>query len=148
MCETIMMNDYVLTIDVDWAPDWAIAEVADILIENNVKATWFITHDSQELKRLFDYTDLFEIGLHPNFDESSTQGKTPEEIMNYLQKIAPHANSVRTHGLVQSSQLLKMMREKFNIIYDVSLLLPDTPNIIPHKILLQHSDQKDHQHIH
>lgn len=35
----MMLNDYVITIDVDWAPDWAIAEVANILIANNVKAT-------------------------------------------------------------------------------------------------------------
>jgi hypothetical protein len=130
----MMLNDYVITIDVDWAPDWAIAEVANILIANNVKATWFITSDSQEIRKLFKNSQLFEVGLHPNFEKGSTQGKKSKEVMRYLTKIAPHAKSMRTHDLVQSSRLLKMVREDFDILYDVSLLLPETPNIIPHEI--------------
>lgn len=130
----MMLKDYVITIDVDWAPDWAIAEVADSLIENNVKATWFITHDSKGIRKLFKYPHLFEIGLHPNFHQESTQGKTPEEVMMYLKRIAPSAKSVRTHGLVQSSRLFRMVREDFNILHDVSLFLPKTSNIIPHEM--------------
>lgn len=128
------MNDYVITIDVDWASDSIIVEVVNYLVKNKVKATWFITHDSEQIRELFKYPYLFELGIHPNFHERSTQGKTPGEVMSYLQKIVPQAKLVRTHDLMQSSSLLKMMREEFNILYDVSLLLPNTPNIIPHEI--------------
>ena len=39
-------NDYILTIDLDWAPDWMIEYVANELIRAQVKATWFVTHAS------------------------------------------------------------------------------------------------------
>lgn len=131
----MMLNDYVITIDVDWAPDWAIEEVANVLIANNVKATWFITHDSQEIRNLF--IPLFGIGLHPNFEEGSTQGKNHKEVMRHLKRIVPHAKPIRTHGLVQSSRLLQMMREEFDILHDASLFLPEIPNIIPQEIFFR-----------
>ena len=50
---TIFMGHQVLiTLDIDWAPDFMINFVKDILIENNVKATWFITHNSNYVKEL------------------------------------------------------------------------------------------------
>lgn len=132
--ESKLKNNFVITIDVDWMPDWCIREVANILIEKNIKATWFITHDSQEIRKLFNYPHLFEVGIHPNFKKGSTQGKSIGEVMEYLKKIAPKAISIRTHGLVQSSRLFQIIRGDFNMLYDVSLLLPETPNIIPHEI--------------
>lgn len=129
------LNEYIITIDVDWASDPIINKVANYLIENQVKATWFITHDSLEIKRLSRYPDRFELGIHPNFSEGSTQGETPKEIMSHLLSIVPQAKSVRTHKLIQSSELLLMMRE-FNILYDSSVPLPDTPNIIPYELFL------------
>ena len=32
----------VLTLDIDWVPDWMIEKVASILIDHNVGATWFV----------------------------------------------------------------------------------------------------------
>lgn len=129
-----MINDTLITIDVDWAKDSTIKKVANHLIKSNVKATWFITHDSPEIKALLDYPDLFEVGIHPNFKDDSTQGNTPEEIMTYLLEIVPQARSMRTHSLMQSTPLLRIAHEKFGIQTDVSLLLPYTPNIVPHKL--------------
>jgi len=37
----------------------------------------------------------------------------------------------------RSSQLLQIIRGDFNILYDVSLFLPETPNITPHEIFFQ-----------
>jgi hypothetical protein len=128
------MNKIAITIDMDWAPDEVIVQVARRLIASKIKTTWFITHESPEIKRLKKYPKLFELGLHPNFATGSTQGKNVKEIMNYLLKIVPGAKSIRTHGLIQSTELLKVIREKFNIRYDVSLFLPRTPNIVPHEI--------------
>ena len=56
-----MLNDYLITIDIDWAPDSAISETAHYLIENEVKATWFITHASPEIEKLKEYPHLFEL---------------------------------------------------------------------------------------
>ena len=67
-----MLNDFLITVDIDWAPDIAIAATAKYLIENEVKATWFITHASPEVERLKEYPQLFELGVHPNFKNIRT----------------------------------------------------------------------------
>jgi len=125
------MNDIVITFDVDWAPDFMIAKVANKLIENSIKATWFITHDSAGIRRLFKYSDLFEIGIHPNFMPGTTQGKNYHEVMEHLMKIAPHAKSVRTHGLFQSSSIMKMIAVDFGLENDTSIYLREVPHIRP-----------------
>ena len=127
-------NTSIITIDVDWAPDFIIEEIAKTLIRNHTKATWFITHDSEATRALSDTPELFEVGVHPNFRKDSTQGSTPQKVMEYLKRIAPDAVSVRTHSLIQSSVLLRMLTRKFGILNDVSLLLPRTPHLVPHKI--------------
>lgn len=127
-----MQNKFVLTFDIDWAPDWCILQIADILVKKKIKATWFITHHTPAIRLLRDYPDLFEMGVHPNFHKGSTHGKQPYEVMEYLMAIVPEARSVRTHGLFQSTHLIKMMTEQFGIQYDASVFLPDTPNIVPH----------------
>jgi len=129
-----VFNDYLITLDVDWAPDWCINYASKILIEKKIKATWFITHDSPAIKKLFKYPDLFELGIHPNFQQSSTQGKDPNDVMKTLKAIIPAAVSVRTHGLVQSTSILMMMRDNFNLLYDTSLLLYNSKEIEPHVI--------------
>ena len=128
------MDNFIITIDTDWAPDEIISQIADELIKAKVKATWFITNDSQEVQRLKNYPNLFELGLHPNFSEESTQGSDPREIMKSLLKIVPNAKFLRSHSLVQSSSLLKIIREEFNILYDVSLLMPHTADLRPHQV--------------
>ena len=57
-----------------------------ILVENNVKATWFVTHNSNHVKELAKI-DLFELGIHPNFSHDSTQGKNVGDILSNLKKI-------------------------------------------------------------
>jgi hypothetical protein len=131
-----MLNDYLITIDIDWAPDSAISETAHYLIENEVKATWFITHASPEIEKLKEYPHLFELGVHPNFKNIRLEADDIKIIMLALNKIVPEAKSIRTHSLVQSTPLIKILREDYNFLYDVSLFLPLTPNIMPHHLFL------------
>jgi len=128
------MNEIIITIDVDWAPDKIISQVVHSLLEYKIKSTWFVTHNSLEIQKMKKHSDLFELGLHPNFTKRSTQGENPRAVMEYLLKIVPKAKSIRNHGLVQSSKLLELVGEKFNIHYDVSLFVPHTKNLVPHKI--------------
>ena len=93
MVSVFMKHQVLITLDVDWAPDFMINFVKDILIENNVKATWFITHNSDYVKEL-EKTDRFELGIHPNFSNDSTQGNNAEDILSNLKKIVPTAKSV------------------------------------------------------
>lgn len=125
-----MSGTIAITFDIDWAPDWMIDWIAAILIEKGVNATWFVTHPSPAIERLKRRSDLFELGIHPNFLPGSTQGNTPEEVLDYCLSIVPDAISVRTHALMQSSHLLSLMIQK-GLLIDVSILLPDAPFIQP-----------------
>jgi len=132
------MNKYALTIDVDWAPEYAIKSVATILIKNKIKCTWFITHISEQIEDLFKENELFEFGLHPNFFSLSSHGENEQEIMDYFRRILPGNKIVRTHALYQSSRLLNDFITKYDIEIDVSLFLREMPNIIPHYLFLNH----------
>ncbi len=141
MSKDDIFNSFVLTLDIDWAPDCAINMVSDMLIKKSLKATWFVTHDSPAIRRLFEYSELFDFGLHPNFLPGSTQGRDEREIISFLRTILPESKIMRTHALVQSSLLLNMAVDDFGVETDVSLFLPETPNIRPHFIYFGHSQK-------
>jgi hypothetical protein len=125
------MNDIVLTVDVDWAPDFAIDFVAETLVEHNVRATWFITHISAAVSRLRAFPGVFELGIHPNFLPGSSHGETVDAVLNSCFEIVPEATSMRTHALVQSTPLLIKIMTETRIKTDVSLFLPDAPSLSP-----------------
>lgn len=117
------MKDLAVTFDIDWAPDWIIEEVASILIDNRVKATWFVTHASPAIEKLRQMPDLFELGIHPNCLSGSTQGNTEDEVLSHMKEIVPEAISMRTHGLYQTSNFLMKAVRDYGIEIDVSILL-------------------------
>ena len=120
----------ILTFDTDWAPDYAIDYVSQKLEKFKLKATWFVTHDSPAIQRLKN-NPLFELGIHPNFSTNSTQGNSMDEILQNLKKIIPKAKSIRTHGLLQSTEIL-LKFEKYKIENDVSILFYNEPFLKPH----------------
>lgn len=121
----------ILTLDIDWAPDFMIETVAAQLLEAGVCATWFVTHDSPAVRRLKAHPDQFELGLHPNFLAGSTHGATPEEVLEHVSKLVPGARAVRTHGLISSTQLLNLMIVRAGLESDVTLFLPRTTGLKP-----------------
>ena len=48
-----VMNYYALTLDVDWAPGFIIESVAEMLLANSIKCTWFVTNSSPAIEKLF-----------------------------------------------------------------------------------------------
>jgi hypothetical protein len=126
-----MIRDCVLTLDLDWAPDAVVDDVAALLLERGIPATWFITHASPSVERLRDHPELFELGIHPNFLAGSTHGATPEEILDHCMRLVPEARSMRTHSLVQSTPLLAEAMARTPIVVDVSLFLPRARGLEP-----------------
>jgi len=120
----------ILTLDTDWAPDYVIDYVSEKLERLKIKATWFITHNSPAIKKLKN-NSLFEIGLHPNFANNSTQGDNVDDILKKLKEIVPNAESIRTHGLLQSSEILLKFK-KFGIKNDTSILFHEESCLRPH----------------
>jgi len=118
-----------ITLDIDWAPDHVIDDVAARLIAAGVRATWFVTHASPAVDRLRLHPGLFELGIHPNFLAGSTQGNTPAEILAHCMRLVPDAQSMRTHCLIQSTPLYFDVAEHTPIRNDVSLYLPGHPGL-------------------
>jgi hypothetical protein len=132
------MNNVVITVDIDWAPDFVIDSVAERLITYQVRATWFVTHASPAIERLRQYPDLFELGIHPNFLPGSTHGGTTETILTHCMRLVPTATSMRTHALIQSSPLLIKIMTQTPITTDVSLFLPYASFLHPVEFWWQH----------
>lgn len=119
------MNKPLITLDIDWAPDCVVDEVAELLLAAEVRATWFVTYASPAIERLKLCPDLFELGIHPNFLPNSTHGHSPEEVIDHICDVAPVPTSVRTHALFQSTPLMALMFKRVpSLRADVSLFLP------------------------
>lgn len=125
------MNNIILTLDIDWAPDFVIEQVARTLIKQRVKATWFITHSSPALALLRHNPELFELGIHPNFLPHSTHGTSTEEVLQHCMSLVPEATSMRTHAGVQSVPLLNQVMALTPITLDSSIYLPHAKDIQP-----------------
>jgi hypothetical protein len=121
----------VLTLDVDWAPDWMIDAVADQLAAAGVPATWFATHASPALERLRERADLFELGVHPNFRPGSTHGAGIDEVLAHVMTLVPEAVSSRSHGVVQSGTLLHELVRRTPIRIDSTTFLPGMAHVRP-----------------
>tara|TARA_B110000046_G_scaffold112510_1_gene119672 strand:+ start:3606 stop:4358 length:753 start_codon:yes stop_codon:yes gene_type:complete len=128
----------IITLDVDWAPGFILNFVIDYFIKNQIKSTWFITHDGEYLDKLRSNKHLFELGIHPNFSHNSSQGNSYDKVFSFLKTLIPKAEIMRTHGLFQSSNLLAMAAKDYNIKIDCSLYLPRVTGIRPHVINWNH----------
>jgi hypothetical protein len=120
-------DSLVITLDVDWAPDFMIDAAAEALAAGGARATWFVTHASPAIDRLRERPDLFELGIHPNFLPGTTHGDDP---VAHLLEIVPGARCARTHSLMQSTPLLERLMAG-GIEVDCSLLLPRHPGLRP-----------------
>jgi hypothetical protein len=74
---------------------------------------------------------LFELGIHPNFMPESSHGSTMPEVLDHVLRIVPEAVSMRTHNLVQSSDLVRFLIHDTPIQADVSLFTPGIPDVQP-----------------
>ena len=131
-----MINEHIITFDIDWAPDFAIKFVADELYRKKIKSTWFVTHASPAIEEL-KKNELIELGIHPNFLPNSSHGKTTNEILQNLLKIIPNAKCIRTHGLYNSSYLYREIARNETLENDSSILMPEIPDLKPHTLYFE-----------
>lgn len=120
-----------LTLDIDWAPDAAIDFVREMLVAHGARATFFVTHASPAVDRLRERPDLFELGVHPNFLEGSSHGRSFEDVLAYCMQLVPDAISVRTHALVQSTPLYATLLRTTPLRLDTSIHLPHARQVEP-----------------
>jgi hypothetical protein len=95
---------FVLTADQDWAPDWALNSMLDIVATHDVPLHLFITNQSNALHD--GPLPNMTLGIHPNFLPGSTHGTSTDEIIDFCLAIVPDANTFRCHALTESSKIL------------------------------------------
>lgn len=129
-----------ITLDMDFAPDWMIEACAQILIEHNTRATWFVTHDTPVLEMLRDHPNLFELGIHPDFIKGILFPPFESDILDAITKIVPEAISIRAHNLYQSTLLLTRANIVYGIKVDVSMFMPRVSHLQAHFLAYNGTD--------
>ncbi len=119
------LQSLALTFDLDWAPEFVLAELISVLQAYGVSATLFATQPCPSLERL---SPNLERAWHPNFAPGSSQGESIDEVLIQLKEWFPGAQGSRSHCLIQSSPLLRRLCAH-GLIYDSSLQLFDHPNL-------------------
>jgi len=119
------MNKICISFDVDWAKDAMIEPLIRTLQEHKIKATFFATHHSELLANIDN--SQFEIGIHPNFNNSTNDFEKP---ITDLLKIYPNAKGVRSHSLFESGKILFLF-QKYGLKYVSNLHLPYHENLHP-----------------
>jgi hypothetical protein len=104
-----------ITVDVDWAEDFALEYTLQLLSDHAATATIFATHQTSVLDGVDD--DGFEVGIHPEVDAGHQ-----EPIKNLLEMF-PTAVGIRTHRLTDTAALRSFAFES-GLQYDSNLYLP------------------------
>jgi hypothetical protein len=118
-----------LTFDTDWVPEFVLEALCDTLTAAGAPATVFATDPSPALRAAAARGDI-EVGWHPNFAPGSSHGSDEPSVLATLRAWYPAARGVRTHGLVQSSNLLRRLHAA-GLVYDASTQLLGHPFLQP-----------------
>lgn len=115
-----------LTLDIDWAPDFIIDYCSEILVKNNIKATWFVTHRSKAIDNIKG-ENLFDLGIHPNLNDllyaSKKSNIAISDIVYELKQYLPKASVSRCHSLTYNTRFLDILSQ-FQISHEASVFIP------------------------
>lgn len=120
------LNHIFLTTDVDWAPDFCVEHVINLVKKYNLKINIFATHASDIL---LSKSNTFEVGLHPDFTRDNFIW---DEKFKKLKELYPEAHGARGHRNV-FGQNVSDLYTKYNIKYDVSTFLWNHSYCVGHK---------------
>lgn len=110
-----------LTSDIDWADEWMIESLFELCDRFNVPVTPFVTHESDAIESRYSGREE-DVGVHPNFDEDSTQGDTIDDVIDRMMDVWPAARCYRTHRFNDSTRIgRKLAAAGFE--FDSNLLL-------------------------
>lgn len=129
----ISPSPFCLTLDTDWASDYAIAYTLELICRYGIKPTVFATNESQVLRQ-YIADDKIEIGLHPNFLPGSTHGDNYIDVIDHLVSLYPEAKTYRSHAYFDNWHISAEMFKR-GIKYDANLCLYLQEGLTP----LQHA---------
>lgn len=116
----------VITIDLDWACDAAIADVLDWLRAARIPTTVFITHRSALVT---DRLGELEVGLHPYFAPDSSHGDSLSAVVRYVLALPHNLHAFRCHRFGVSNEIREVMTEagmvvSSNVCTDLESVMP------------------------
>lgn len=127
LLNTNSLKSIILSIDVDWAPNFIVEYVLEILNKNN--ACFFLTNDSDSQRDLIKSTH--DIGYHFNLSKNSSQGNSFNEIYKYFNKFIKKKLILnRFHLLNHSYNDLEKLKQ-IDVKLDSSILMLNQSNILP-----------------
>ncbi|MCV9937018.1 hypothetical protein OIU35_11650 [Boseaceae bacterium BT-24-1] len=111
-------SSYAMTADIDWAPDYAVADMLEIFSEFGVKITCYATHRSTLLRGT---TPEVEVGLHPDYTRPHPKDGFRPKLLE-LKDMFPDAVGVRSHRNFFGQNTAHLAAEA-GLRYDSSVLL-------------------------
>ena len=122
----------IFSCDIDWANEKVIEDTIDLFENHQIKCTLFVTHKSKSIDLC--NRNLFEIGIHPNFNENIVNGvglPAHENVKN-LTRLYPESIGVRSHSITSSGPLLEIFK-KSGLKYESNQFVPYSKSIEPYK---------------
>ena len=104
------------TSDIDWASEAVLDLFFDILDENGINPTLFLTHNSPIIKKRQDMEKV-ECGIHPNFLPDSSHGNSYQEVIESCIKLAPKAKGFRCHRFFDVTDITHLLRNTYGYKY-------------------------------
>ena len=125
-CNWDSIETVFLSFDVDWAPDFMLFDLMEIL--SNTKATFMHTHKS---KGVDECIKNFSAGTHPNLSPGSDQGNSIEEIINFFNENKLHNFALNRFHVLGFSYPDLVKLSKAGLKLDSSTLLFNQHHIAP-----------------
>ncbi len=121
-----MMSDLIVTVDLDWACEYAIEETVEFLKNQNISPTIFTTHHSPYIE---ENLDKMEVGLHPFFNPESSHGSTISETVKYVMDLPHNLPAFRCHRFASCNASKQAMSEagmliSSNVCTDLEIISP------------------------
>ena len=119
----------IFSCDIDWSSERVIEDTIGLFEKYQIKCTLFVTHKSKSIDLC--NRNLFEIGIHPNFNENIVKGvglPAHENVKNLI-RFYPEAKGVRSHSITSSGPLLEIFKKKALYIYIREMTDCETPQL-------------------
>lgn len=117
--------EVVVTVDIDWSPDWCSEFLISELSALGITPTVFVTHESDYLKSLRD--DGVELGIHPDFTRHSfeTSIKDLSSVLRFYSD--SELLGSRSHRNVFGQHIALWLRQE-GFVYDLSTFFWQQPS--------------------
>ncbi len=120
------MTKLLVTVDIDWACEAAIAQTLEFLLALDIKPTVFVTHHSPYIDSLMNQLD---VGLHPYFNPQSSHGATIAEVATHIMSLPHNTPIFRFHRFAGCNASKKAMADagmtiSSNVCSDLEVVTP------------------------